>query len=252
VYAARDARRTTGTRHLLEEIWMRPIRAFPVMLLVAALHASVARAQAPVASGAIEPPIANSPIANAPVADAPVANARSFRFLLSLGFDRGSERVAVVDMDDGSRQPLRAGEGFFFTAGGSFLRHDLGATSIDTAATVGVKGWNAGADNGSVDYLAFPLEVVERLSVRQVRLGLGVSYLMAPRIKSKGIFAGMYDEPMKNSLGMIARAEWIGRRAASGRGMFIGARVVVQKLEPKSGAPAWNANGVGVDTGFEF
>lgn len=181
----------------------------------------------------------------------PAPRARPYTLIAGMGWDRGSTELLTVRLSDGSSQTLRANEGIYFEAGLGFLRHRVDKVTLETATTIGVKGWNVGADNGSMNYLAFPFELVERLEVEQVRFGLGLSVLLGPRLSSSGVLAGN-DVDLKNSLGLVVQADWIGRRIPGRLGLYLGARFVWQKLEGENGTAAVGANAIGVRFGFEY
>jgi len=171
--------------------------------------------------------------------------------VLAMGYDAGFTRLATVRFTDGSTQTLSANQGFYFAAGAAFLPVRAGAVRFDTAATLGVKGWNAGADNGEVRYLAFPLDLVERVWFEQVRFGLGLSLSLAPRISSSGVLSGM-DADLKNSLGLQAQVEWIGARRRSGVGVMLGARFLWQRFASERTGASIDAKAAGVLLGLEL
>jgi hypothetical protein len=189
--------------------------------------------------------------AQAPAPATAAAAERPFTLLGGIGWDRGSARLLTVTLTDGTSQTLRANEGFYFEAGVGLLRYRLDAVSLETATTIGVKGWEVGASNGGLSYLAFPLEVLERVAVQQVRFGLGLSLLLAPRLSSSGVLAGN-DVDLKDSLGLVVQADWIGKRVPGRPGFFLGGRFVWQKLEGRHGTAAVDANAVGVRLGLEL
>jgi hypothetical protein len=197
---------------------------------------------------------AQAPAPTTPPAAIPVQPAaRPVSFIFGMGFDRGSEELAKVELSDGSTQTLRANEGFYFEAGLAFLRVPVSpASTLETAATIGWKGWNVGADNGSINYRAFPLEVVERITYEQVRLGLGLSFLLSPKLSTDGVLSEYEFKELKNSLGVVLQADWIGKRVPGGFGFFLGGRFVWQKLEPTDGSGSVNANAIGIRLGFEY
>jgi hypothetical protein len=176
---------------------------------------------------------------------------RPFLFVFGMGMDRGSDEIATVGFDDGSSETLRANTGFYFSAGVATLRRPAAKVVFDTLATVGIKGWEAGASNGDVSYLAFPLELVERVAYRQARLGAGISYLAGPRISSSGDLSGFGKIDLKNSLGIVVQAEWIGPRPGRA-GCSLGGRYVWQKLEEEGGVGIVDANAIGMFVGCEL
>ncbi|HET8538442.1 MAG TPA: hypothetical protein VFL83_01090 [Anaeromyxobacter sp.] len=181
----------------------------------------------------------------------PPPQERPYTLVAGIGFDRGSEELVTVYLDDGSSQTLRANEGFFLEVGLGFLKYRLQTVSLDTTTTIGVKGWNVGASNGSIKYLAFPFEIAERLTYQQVRFGAGLSILLVPKITSSGVLGGN-DVDLKSSLGVLFQADWIGKRTPGRAGFYVGARFVWQKLEGEHGTAAVNANAFGIRTGVEY
>lgn len=173
------------------------------------------------------------------------------RFVVGMGFDRGSAELLEVGISDGSTQTLRANEGLYFEGGVSVVTHRTARLAVDTVATVGVKGWNVGAGGDMVNYLAFPLELLERVSFEQARVGVGLSFLLAPRFSSSGALSGN-DADLRNSLGIVIQTDWIGRRAPGGGGVFLGGRFVWQKLEGEHGTNAVDANAFGIRLGLEL
>jgi hypothetical protein len=200
-------------------------------------------------AGAAEPAPAPRPLAAAP-GPAAMPGPRPVRFVLAMGLDRGSEELARVEFTDGSTETLRANSGFYLSVGLATFRKALGAAVIDTSATLGVKGWEVGADNGDISYLAFPFEVMERIAFDQVRFGAGVSILLSPSYESSGVLADAGDADLKSSLGLLFQAEWIGQRTGAS-GAFLGVRGVFQKLEGENGAIV-DANAFGVVLGLEL
>lgn len=190
------------------------------------------------------------PAAPAPTPAAAPAG-RPFSFVLSMGIDVGGEDIVEVEFDDGSSETLSANQGFWFAGGFAFLKQPIREVAIDTAVTIGFKGWEVGADNGQIKYRTFPVEVVERLWFRQVRFGAGVSYLLSPKISSDGDLSDFGSIPLKNSLGLVGQFEWIGNRAGRA-GFMLGARGVWQKLEAKGGSGAVSANSFGLYLGAEL
>lgn len=229
--------------------------AIPLLLLVTAMAGPGTPPAADPASG-VWPPAATAaaPAAPPPVGEPPPARgqpARPVAIVLALGIDGGSTKFFEVTYTDGSSESLRANQGLWASAGLAFLPVRAGTVTFDTAATLGVKIWSVGASNGAIKYLAVPLEVVERLWIGQFRLGAGASVALAPGISSSGLAAGN-DVDFKNSLGLMAQAEWIGARHGGRKGMLVGARLLWQKLAPKDGGQVYGANAYGLYFGIEL
>jgi hypothetical protein len=155
-----------------------------------------------------------------------------------------------LTLTDGSTQTLSANQGLYFDVGLAFARFPVGEGRLETAATIGIKGWDASAADGSIKYLAFPFELLERVSWKQARFGAGVSILLSPKISSSGVLAGN-DVDLKNSLGIAFQADWIGVREPGKWGFFLGGRFVWQKLEGDT-LEAVSANALGLRLGLEY
>lgn len=177
---------------------------------------------------------------------------RPVTLVLTLGLDLGSTKLVKVDFEDGSSQTLRANQGLYVSAGIGFLKLQVGQqAAVDTVATLGLKGWDVGGDNGSVTYLAFPVEVMERVSFGRVRVGAGISYAIRPEISSSGVLEGI-EADLKNSLGFVGQVEWVGARAPGRAGWSVGARFVVQEFQGERGGGSVGANAFGMFLGADI
>jgi len=164
------------------------------------------------------------------------------RLVASVGYDYGINRFLTVTFDDGSTQSLRLNGGSFVAVGAAFFPLEGGR--FETRGTIGVKYDAIRATNGSVRYLAFPLEVSESLYARPVRLTLGVTVLLAPGFKGEDFLAAV-DLDLKPSVGIVGQAEWV-LPFRTGRGTFsAGLRLTWQRLEPRRGGAAEDASALG-------
>jgi hypothetical protein len=151
-----------------------------------------------------------------------------------------------VEFEGGSRQTLRLNGGGVLAVGAAFWPLQDGR--FETRATVGLKYDSIRASNGSVTYLAFPVEVTESWNVRPLRLTGGASLLLAPRIRGSR-FLGGADLDLKSSLGLVGQAEWV-LPFRGGRGsLSLGLRYLWQRLEPKQGGGAEDASALGAVLG---
>jgi hypothetical protein len=169
------------------------------------------------------------------------------QFVATFGADFGSKKLIEAELDDGSTRSLKANQGVNGSVGAAFLKLDGGRFA--TQATIGVEYSAITASNGTVRWLAFPLEVMEFAYLDPIRLGAGLSILLSPNVKGDGFFEGI-DADFKPSAGLALQADWVFRFKASPRAgrMTIGARYVVQKLQVDvSGAPKIDANAFGID-----
>jgi len=135
--------------------------------------------------------------------------------------------------------------------GAAFLKLHLDQAMLDTAATIGIKGWNIGTGDDTQSYLAFPVEVAERLAVQQVRFGVGLNFALSPRIRGDGL-AAAEDYDFDTVPGLVVQAEWIGRRRPGQFGGMIGVRYLVQKLKETRTGASVDASTFGFTLGIEY
>ena len=115
--------------------------------------ASNARAQAP---STYAPPARPS---SAPPAATPARPEPPVNFVATFGADFGSTKLLQVPMSDGSTRTLKANQGVNGSLGLAFLK--LSGGRFATQATIGVEYSAITASNGSIRWLAFPLEIME-------------------------------------------------------------------------------------------
>jgi hypothetical protein len=175
----------------------------------------------------------------------------TFVFDTGWDFGVGEKDLLTVDLTDGSSQSLSANDGFWMSAGVAFLRLPAGRAVFDTVTTVGFKYRSIGAGDDGFHYSAFPLEVTERLAWEQVRVGVGLSFALAPSYEGDGVL-GDFHAPLNRSLGVLFRADWRGSRADVRGGWYVGARFLWQKLEVKGSGSPFDANALGIAAGFEL
>jgi hypothetical protein len=154
-------------------------------------------------------------------------------FLLELGGDHGTNELYRLVFSN-ETMSVGANTGLFLQAGAAFLPFAEGRAR--THATIGIKWTGQEASNGSVDYAAFPLEVIETVDVAPIRLGGGLYALLSPTLKGKGV-ARPITTTFRNSLGYTLRAEY--RWNVVGLGL----RYVWNRLQARGGgsleAPAF-------------
>ncbi len=167
-------------------------------------------------------------------------------FIATVGYDYGLSKLLEVGFADGSTESLRMNGGFVLSIGAAFL--PLRGGLLETRATLGVKYDAITATNGSVRFLAFPLEVMEAVNVLPLRLAAGVSVLLAPTIRGEDFLAGA-DLDLKSSLGLVGQAEWVFPFRGGRGSISAGVRGTWQKLEPKVGGGAADASAVGAVLG---
>jgi hypothetical protein len=144
---------------------------------------------------------------------------------------------------------MDANQGFDASVGIAFLKLFDGV--LATQATIGWEGWWINASNGTIEWRAFPLDVMEYAYLGPLRVGSGISYLISPKISGSGV-ASDIDVAFKNSLGFAVGADWVLRFSNSARRsrMTLGGRYVWQDLQPKGGGRSVSANSFAILLGF--
>lgn len=214
------------------------VRARPGGLLLAA---ALSLAGPALAQPALPPP--HEPAA---LAAPPQEPARSVALFGALGYDYGFTKTVEARFADGSTQRLAANGGFALALGAGFFRVLEGR--LETRATFGVKYDAIRAKNGSVTFLAFPLEVVELWNLAPLRLGAGLSLSLAPRLRGEGLAQGL-DVDFEHSLGFLFQAEYVWRLGPN-RAVLAGPRFLLQRMRAKDSGVVDGTNALGVQIGM--
>ena len=187
------------------------------------------------------------PLAQAPQTP-PLTEEPKLQLVVFGGYGFGSTTLVKATMSDGSSQSISANQALTASVGIAALK--LAGGRLATQATIGIEGWSIDASNGGAQWLAFPLDVMEFAYLDPVRLGAGISYLLAPSLKGSGVMSAL-DVSFKNSLGLAFEGDWVfrigGRRRARAT---LGGRFVWQSLQAASGGPAINANSFSILLGY--
>jgi hypothetical protein len=193
------------------------------------------------------PPAASPPAAPPPATPVPAAEPpRATRFVAATGWDYGFNRLLTVTHSNGTKSTMQLNGGSWLAAGASFL--PLLDGRLETRATVGFKYDVLAVKGGSLAYFAFPVDLMESLNAKPLRLSAGATLLLGPRL------VGAKDlEPfslrLRTSLGVVAQAEWV-LPFQSGTGSFsVGLRYVWLRLEPRTGGVADDASAFGAVAG---
>lgn len=177
-------------------------------------------------------------------------------FVATIGYDIGSStKLIEVQSTDGSTHSLKANQGLDLSVGLSFLKFFEG--TLATQATIGLETRSITASNGSLQWMAFPLDVMEYAYLDPIRLGVGISYLLNPSLSGSGIASGVTAN-YKNSLGFAVGGDIVSVFSSSARRsrVTLGVRYVWQTLKQTSGS--WweyedgkaKANSLAITCGF--
>jgi hypothetical protein len=221
----------------------RGLRCIAIALGCAAAIPSFAEAPA------AEPPSAGPPAAPS-TAPPPTAAARptTGRFFLAVGYDLGGTKLVQAQLSNGTTPSITANGGFVAAAGVDVF--PLGAERLRTRATLGVKYDAIKASNGSIAYIAFPLEVVELVELAPFRVGAGLSLSIAPSLSGSGVAEGI-GASMENSLGVVFQGEHEWRVGGQrGSALVLGPRVLWQRLRFEATGKAVDATAVGLYLGW--
>jgi hypothetical protein len=170
------------------------------------------------------------------------------RFVVQVGADFGLTTAVPLVFEDGTEQDLMYNQGASIGVG--LVGLSLADGLLGTQATIGVEYSTVAASNGSVRWLAFPLEVMEVVNLYPLRLGAGLSCLLAPTVKGDGEFSGI-DAELKTSFGVLLEGSLIFRNENNPRhpAWWIGVRYEINRVQNTLGGPTDDANAVGLVLG---
>lgn len=140
--------------------------------------------------------------------------------VLELRSDFGLERLVLVEFTNERRAAMNLNDGLGVALGVSFL--PLAKGRLVTRATGGLKLARLRASNGTAMFTAFPVELMEAAYVGRVRVGAGLSLLLAPRVSADGI---LEQERISFAAapGAVADVEWLlSARGRTGIGLRVG------------------------------
>ncbi|MFO0582452.1 MAG: penicillin-binding transpeptidase domain-containing protein [Anaeromyxobacter sp.] len=191
---------------------------------------------------AAAPPPPPGPAAKPPPPPPPAAD--PVLFVLDMGYDWGETRILKLTYTDNTSDELDANDGWWISAGAAGLRFTAGPLSFDSSATLGIKYKRIGIDEGNMRYLAYPLELTERVVYKSVRLGAGVDVALSPSLKGGGVFDGKAE--LERAVGLLGTIEWVGGYRVGHGGGGIGIRILRQRLQNKAGGESTSANAIGI------
>jgi hypothetical protein len=216
-------------------------------------HASRFAAAAALVLASASPAVAAPDAPEAPPGPSEPARtppSRPVDLYLALGYDFGFTTLVDVTYSDGSTGSLKANGGLVLAAGATFLK--LLDGRVSTRASVGLKYDSLKASNGSVSYLAFPIEVVEQFRAGPVRLGAGLSLSLAPRLSGSGAATSL-DARLDPSAGVLLEAMYVfGLGGAPGKGLGIGLRFLWQRLRSTDTGDTVGASALGLVIDYTF
>lgn len=173
-------------------------------------------------------------------AQAPAAT--PMRFLGGLGLSAGGDELATAEYTNGSSQDIKAGGGFYFTAGADYRLSE----QFSLQGTLNFHVDDTNARNGSIKFQRFPIELLGYYHINeQWRIGAGVRYLSGAKLSSSGAAAGLHAK-FDSTVSGVAEVEYFW---APNFGMKM--RYVSEKLEAPRIREV-NANHFGISGNFYF
>lgn len=128
--------------------------------------------------------------------------AAEFKGVVGIGLDFGGDTLVKAVYTDGSTTDVKANNGFVLNGGGVMI-----IDVYETQATVGYKFGGPAAKNGSITWDAVPVELIQFLRASNVRIGLGFSYHINPKLVID-IPGTSQTYNFDNALGTIAQIGW--------------------------------------------
>lgn len=172
---------------------------------------------------------------------------QKLEWIIGLGFDSGGAELGLLFYSNGTTRSIKANKGVFVNAGVIFPNDQEGAFS--TQLTVGYKLGGAKGDNASVIWSAIPLEVVQYYRAQSVRMGLGLSYQINPKLDIKLPVASSVDQ-YGNAVGFIAQIGWAP--VAGSYSIDLRYTSIKFKLSSPQDVPGVDGSVVGLYTSYRF
>lgn len=138
--------------------------------------------------------------------------------VVSIGYDDGGDELINLRFNDGKTQSIRANQGVVVALGAIF--YNTSDLTWQTQATIGAKYKPINATNGDATWRAVPIEIIEFFNTNLIRFGIGLSYQVAPSLKTSGVISE-YRVDMNDALGYVAQ---IGFRPKKRGGISVDVR----------------------------
>lgn len=126
------------------------------------------------------------------------------RWLLRGGFDFGGDTLVTVVFQDGSRESIKANEGFYIGGGIAYIFPDY---NLEAELSANWKYVGVTASNGDVTFTRFPIEAMVFYPWSWGRVGAGLTYHINPELSGSGVVTNINAE-FDNALGGVIQAEY--------------------------------------------
>jgi hypothetical protein len=165
-----------------------------------------------------------------------------FHALAGGGFTFGGEKLVTVTFDNGDTADVRSGGLITVYTGVEYRFSD----SFSLQSTIGYHIDRVSAENGSVRFTRYPVELLGHVNVaRSVRIGGGLRKALNPKISGSGFASGTNTE-FDSSLGGVVEVEYLITRDVG-----VKVRGVFERYKPKNAnffgdRPEVDGNHVGI------
>lgn len=160
--------------------------------------------ESPVTTSAATPATQLVMVTTTKPAQRPSARSRHvLEWVIGLGYDFGGEELGKLTYADGSSASIKANNGIAINAGAILAN---GNTAFSTQITLGYKYGGQRGTNGDVTWSAIPLDVIEYFRLKNLRMGLGLSYQISPQLNVN--LPSGYTDKYNNAFGLIAQFGW--------------------------------------------
>lgn len=119
---------------------------------------------------------------------AAIPHAQAAEGLVQMGLDFGGEEMVSVYYTHGSGDEINAGE-LVHLSGGFIFKTFADQSDWETQLTLGWKTDGITADNGSVSFDRFPVEVLQFIRAGNIRIGGGATRHLNPSLEGDGFMS---------------------------------------------------------------
>lgn len=192
---------------------------------------------------------AGAPADGSMSAPPPGASAPRVRFIAAARYDLAASRSLEVPFPDGHSEALTANGGVL--SAGVAVR-PTASPSFDLRATLGIKRGLAGSSGqGGFRYLAFPLEILAAFNFDRASLSTGACLSLSPKYQGTSATGG-HELELRNSLAIVAQAEWITPLRTDAVSVSLGLRFALERQRLRVGGPVADARTLGLLVGVRL
>jgi len=170
------------------------------------------------------------------------SNAHAVRWVGEAGIHGGGDELASATFTNGDTTKINAGELLSIGIGPQIDLTD----NTNIRVLVGWKFDSTDADNGSIKFSRFPIDVMYFYQTPQWNFGAGITYHLSPELSSSGVASGISAD-FEDALGFIAEVDF-----RLGEFFYIGGKYTAIDYDQKNTNVTVDGNSVGIVFGFIF